>query len=173
MPRWVENRNATHAKIREVLLSWEPRQKLRIIPDGEKDFSQRSLLPSYERHLNHWGSSPRSSPLGYHSLAYKLPCTSEGPHNMSFEPGNNLQDKQKVRRNYECSLSPSGRAELEKYSKTSNVELAKNTPPICHGNRDTQHNLQQRRKILTHGRENEIIDLRFTHDGTKLFNSGA
>ena len=51
--QWVENRKATHAKIRGILLGWEPRQKLGIIFEGEKDFLQRSLLPSYERHLNH------------------------------------------------------------------------------------------------------------------------
>ena len=120
VPRWVENRKATHAKNRGILLGWEPRQKLGIIPKGEKGFLQRSLLPSYERHPNHWGSLPRSSLPGYLSLAHKLSCTSEGPHNMSFEPRNTLQEHtSKTCGEYERGLSPLGRAKPEKYSKTN------------------------------------------------------
>ena len=46
-------------------------------------------------------------------------------------------------------------------------------PPICHSGRFAQHDLQQGGEIPPHDREDEIINLRFTHDATKLFNSGA
>ena len=91
-------------KIREISLVWEPRQKLGIIPKGEKDSPQRSLLPSFERHPNHWEFLPRSSPLDCPSLAHKPPYTSEGPHNMTVEPRN---------------TSPLGRPKPEKSSKTN------------------------------------------------------
>ena len=48
VPQWVENWKVTHAKIWEIPLGWEFRQKLGIIPKEEEDFQQRSLLPSYE-----------------------------------------------------------------------------------------------------------------------------
>jgi len=48
------------------------------------------------------------------------------------------------------------------------VKFAKDAPHICRSNKDTQHNLQQREEIPTHGREDEIINLWFTHDGTKF-----
>ena len=38
------------------------------------------------------GSPLRSSPSGYLSLAHKLSCTSEGPHNTSFKLRNTLQE---------------------------------------------------------------------------------
>ena len=47
------------------------------------------------------------------------------------------------------------------------VEFAKDAPPICRSKKDAQHNLQQGREIPTHGREDKIINLRFTHGGTK------
>ena len=78
-------------KIKGILLGWEPRQKLGIIPEEEEDFLQRSLLPSTERHPNHWEFPPISSPPYYLSLAHKPPCTSKGPHNMTVGPRNTLQ----------------------------------------------------------------------------------
>ena len=67
-----------------------------------------------------------------------------------------------------------GKGLIEKILKDQpKVELVKNTPPICRGSRDTQHNSQKRRKIPTHGREDEISNLRFTHDSAKFFNNGA
>ena len=53
------------------------------------------------------------------------------------------------------------------------VEFAKDAPPICCSQRDTQPYLQHEGEIPTHGRENEIVNLQFTHDGTKFFDSGA
>ena len=53
------------------------------------------------------------------------------------------------------------------------VEFAKDAPSICRRKRDALHNLQQRREILTYGREDEIVNLRFTHYGTEFFDSGA
>jgi len=35
------------------------------ISKEEEDFLPRSLLSSYERHPNHWGFPPWSSPPGY------------------------------------------------------------------------------------------------------------
>ena len=90
-------------KIRWIPLGWELRQKLGIIPEEEEDFLQRSLHPSYERHPNHWESPPRSSPPGYLSLANKPPCTSEGPHNMTSEPRNTLQEH--ISKRYEESMN--------------------------------------------------------------------
>ena len=162
-------------KIRGIPLGWEPRQKLGTIPEEKEDFPQRSLLPSYERHPNYWGFLLRLRPPNYLILAHKPPCTSEGLHNDFWTKKYLIRaHKQKVQRKYECGLSPSWRVELEKYSKTNlRLSLPKNTPPICSGSRNTQHNSQQRRKIPTYGREDEIINLRFTHGSTKFFNSGA
>ena len=53
------------------------------------------------------------------------------------------------------------------------VEHAKETPPICYGKRDAQYNLQQGGEVPTHGREDKIVNLRFTHDGAKFFDSEA
>jgi len=53
------------------------------------------------------------------------------------------------------------------------VEFAKDTLPIYRGRRDAQHNLQQGGEIPAHGKEDEIINLWFTHDSAKFFDSGA
>ena len=53
------------------------------------------------------------------------------------------------------------------------VEFAKDTLPICRSKRDAQHSLQQRGEIPTYGREDEIVNLQVTYDGTKFFDSGA
>ena len=53
------------------------------------------------------------------------------------------------------------------------VKFAKDAPPICHSKKDTEQNLQQWGEIPTHGREDEIVNLQFIHDGTKFFDSGA
>ena len=138
VPPWVENWKVTHVKIWEIPVGWEFRQKLGIIPKEEEDFQQRSLLPSYERHPNHWGFPSRLSPPGYLSLAHKLPCTSEGQHNMNFRPRNTLQEH--TSKWHEESMNVPlthkkgwNRKVLENQPK---VELAKDTPPICHGGRD-------------------------------------
>ena len=89
VPWWVKG---NPFKIRRILLGWEPRRKLGIIPKEEENFKQRSFLPSYERYPNHWGFPLRSSPSGYLSLDHKPPCTSRGPHNMTFGPRSTLQE---------------------------------------------------------------------------------
>ena len=53
------------------------------------------------------------------------------------------------------------------------VELTVDTPPICRSRRDAQDNLQQGWEILAYGREDEIVNLRFTHDSAKFFDSRA
>ena len=67
--------------------------------------------------------------------------------------------EQKTRRKYERGLSPIGKAEPKKYSKTNLRLSLPDTPPICCGGKDAQHNLQQGGEILAHGREDEIINL--------------
>jgi len=56
-----------------------------------------------------------------------------------------------------------GRPEPEKYSK---INLRLSLPK-------THHNSQQGGKIPIYGREDEIIILCFTYDGTKFFDNGA
>ena len=53
------------------------------------------------------------------------------------------------------------------------VEFAKDAAPICRSKRDAQHNMQQGGEIPTYGKEDEIVNLWFTHYGTKFFDSGA
>ena len=54
-----------------------------------------------------------------------------------------------------------------------NIQLAKNASLLCLFKRNTQQNLNQGRKITTHGRKDKVVHRRFTHDYTKLLKSGA
>ena len=92
---------------------------------------------------------------------------------MSFEPRNTLQEHTSKRaKKVRAWLLTLGRGRSKKILKDQPMaEVAKNTPSVCHGSKDTQHNSHQRWKISTHGREDEIINLGFTHDSAKLFNS--
>ena len=162
-------------KIKGIPRGWEPRKKLRIILEGEKDVPQKGLLPSYERNPNHWGSPLRSNPPNYLSLAHKLSCTSEGPHNTSFEPRNTLQEHTSQKHDESTSVaSHHWEGQNQKNTqKPTKVKLPKDTPPICLGGRDAHHDLQQRRKIPTHGREDVVINLWFSHYSNKFLNNGA
>ena len=53
VPRWVENRKATHAKIRGIPLGWKSSQNLGIMLKGGMGSLQRSLLLSYGMHPSH------------------------------------------------------------------------------------------------------------------------
>ena len=95
---------------------------------------------------------------------------------MNFKPRNYLvrAHKQKARRKYEHGLSFTGMGQVGKMCKNqAKVEFVEDTPLIFQGRRDAQHNLQQRGEIPTHSREDEIINLWFTYDGAKFFDSGT
>ena len=131
-------------KIRGIPLGWESRKKLGIIPEEEEDFLQRNSLPSFERHPNHWGFPPKSSPLDYLSLAHKPPYTSESLHNMTIEQRNTLQghiskrpEGPKVVQSWPFTLREARTGKVIK--DQPKVKFAKNTPPSSCSFRDTQH----------------------------------
>ena len=64
------------------------------------------------------GFRPRSSSPSYLSLAHKPPCTSKGPHNMTWTKKYLAREhKHKTRKKYEHGLSSKGRAKPEKCAK--------------------------------------------------------
>ena len=55
----------------------------------------------------------------------------------------------------------------------ANVQLVKRIPLLHCNQRNPPKVMSQVNKILTHGRRDEIANIGYAHDRTKLFNSGS